>query len=127
MLWRVQHLPFGVLRTYDRARVGRRRGHPSETPNVPPATRRGARLSAEQLDSFFVEERRERPIALLPPPTHATRRSGSPAVALKALLSNLSADDRLKVSNERRYGCGPRRFRGDSGVLTFVTQSAEPR
>src|SRR2546428_11209133 len=61
-----------------------------------------ARLSAEQLDSFFVEERRERPHRVAPAADASDEKARKSAVALEALLSNLSADDALKVSHDRR-------------------------
>src|SRR2546428_10651925 len=60
------------------------------------------RLSAEQLDSFFVEERRERPHRVAPAADASDEKVRKSAIALEALLSNLSADDALKVSHDRR-------------------------
>ena len=44
------------------------------------------------------------PIALLPPPTQATTRSGSAPVRLEHLRARLVADHALEVAHERRVG-----------------------
>src|SRR5947209_18087730 len=62
----------------------------------------GGRGIAEQLDSFFVEDRRDRPHRVAPAADASDEKVRKSAVALEALLSNLSADDALKVSHDRR-------------------------
>src|SRR6266849_2739996 len=69
---------------------------------VPRQRTAAARLSAEQLDSFFVEERRERSHRVAPTADAGDEQVRQSAVAFEALLANLTADDALKVSHNRR-------------------------
>src|SRR5438876_9995875 len=59
-------------------------------------------LDTEQLDSFIVEERRERPHRVASAADARDEKVGKSAVAFEALLSDLSADDTLKVSHDCR-------------------------
>ena len=47
------------------------------------------------------------PMALEPPPTAATTRSGKPAFGGEKLLPGLDADDRLEVAHHLRIGMRP--------------------
>src|SRR5437870_13462583 len=59
-------------------------------------------LDPEQLDSFIIEERRERPHRVASAADPRDEKVWKSAVAFEALLSDLSADDTLKVSHECR-------------------------
>src|SRR5207245_7056059 len=59
-------------------------------------------LDTEQLDSFIIEERRERPHRVASAADARDEKVGKSAVAFEALLSDLSADDTLKVSHDCR-------------------------
>src|SRR5207249_3300723 len=59
-------------------------------------------FDTEQLDSFIIEERRERPHRVASAADARDEKVGKSAVAFEALLSDLSADDTLKVSHDCR-------------------------